>query len=67
MSKNKYMVWNNTDNISTHHDFFTTIKEAKEFIKNFRERFKQQGYYRDNRWNMIAPENIELEIIKLDK
>jgi len=63
MVKSEYIVWNHTDNISTHYDTFKTIKEAEKFIEQFRERFKKQGYYRDNQWNKIAPEDIKLEVI----
>ena len=59
----KYIVWNKTDNISTHFDAFSTKEEAEQFAKQFRERYRAQGYYRDNQWNKIAPEDIQLEII----
>lgn len=66
MSKHKYLVWNATDSISTHPDFFDSIEKAERFIKEFRDRFRQQGYYRDNQWNKIAPENIQLIIKKVN-
>lgn len=66
MKVTEYVVWNDTDNISTHWDTFKSKKEAEKFIKEFRERFKQQGYYRDNQWNKIAPKDIQLTIKKVN-
>lgn len=61
-----YRVFNYTDDILASGDVYRTRKEAGAFIKKFRERFKGQGYYRDNRWNKIDPEDIDLEIIPED-
>lgn len=47
-------------------DGFRTMNEARKFIKEFRERFRQQGYYRDNKWNKVPIEMIDLEIIPFD-
>ena len=60
----KYKVFNYTDNIYASNQTFNSIAEAKKFIKDFRKRFEAQGYYRDNRWNKIAPQHIDLEVIK---
>jgi len=63
----KYAVFNYTDNIYASREEFRTKKAAQEFIDQFREKFRKvQGYYRDNRWNKVAPENIDLEIIPAD-
>ena len=60
----KYIVFNYTDNIYASNQTFNSIAEAKKFIKDFRKRFEAQGYYRDNRWNKIAPQHIDLEVIE---
>lgn len=62
----KYSVWNWTDNISATAKTFSSKKAANDFIKEFRDRYKQQGYYRDNRWRKIAPEDIELEVYEIN-
>jgi hypothetical protein len=62
----KYSVWNWTDNISATAKTFANEKEAEEFIKQFRDRYKTQGYYRDNLWRQIKPEDIELEIYEIN-
>ena len=61
-----YMVFNYTDDYYATDNVFTTKKEANNFIKEFRNRYKQQGYFRDNRMNKIAIEDIDLEIIPSD-
>ena len=47
------MVFNYTDNLYANYDIFSTKKEANNFIKEFRNRYKQQGYYRDSNMNKI--------------
>ena len=61
-----YMVFNYTDNLYANYDIFATKKEANNFIKEFRNRYKQQGYYRDSNMNKIDVEDIDLEIIPSD-
>jgi hypothetical protein len=61
-----YMVFNYTDNLYANYDIFATKKEANNFIKEFRNRYKQQGYYRDSNMNKINVEDIDLEIIPSD-
>jgi len=58
-----FQVFNYTDNIFASPETFKDKKSANNFIKKFRDRFKTQGYYRDNRWNKIDPKDIELEVI----
>lgn len=58
-----FQVFNYTDNIFASPETFKDKKSANNFIKKFRDRFKIQGYYRDNRWNKIDPKDIELEVI----
>jgi hypothetical protein len=64
--ENGYMVFNYTDNLYANYDIFATKKEANNFIKEFRNRYKQQGYYRDSNMNKIDVEDIDLEIIPSD-
>ena len=59
-----YKVFNYTDNIYASDETFTSVANAKKFIKDFRKRFEAQGYYRDNRQNKISPNHIDLEVIK---
>jgi len=58
----KYTVFNYTDGIFASPDTFTK-KKGLEYIENFRLRYKNQGYYRDNKWNKIPPSEIELDLI----
>ena len=64
--ENGYMVFNYSDEYYATDNVFATKKEANNFIKEFRNRYKQQGYFRDNRMNKIAIEDIDLEIIPSD-
>ena len=64
--ENGYMVFNYSDDYYATDNVFATKKEANNFIKEFRNRYKQQGYFRDNRMNKIAIEDIDLEIIPSD-
>jgi hypothetical protein len=55
-----YNVFNYTDNIYATDEVFKTKALANKFIKEFRSRFANQGYYRDNRWNKINVQDIDL-------
>ena len=61
-----YNVFNYTDNVYATDEVFKTKKSANEFIKEFRNRFSRQGYYRDNQMNKIAIEDIDLLAIPTD-
>ena len=61
-----YNVFNYTDNIYATDEVFKTKKLANDFIKEFRNRFSRQGYYRDNQMNKIAVEDIDLLAIPSD-
>jgi len=61
-----YNVFNYTDNVYATDEVFKTKKLANEFIKEFRNRFSRQGYYRDNQMNKIAIEDIDLLAIPSD-
>ena len=55
-----YNVFNYTDNIYATDEVFKTKTMANKFIKDFRRRFANQGYYRDNFGNKIKIEDIDL-------
>jgi GNAT superfamily N-acetyltransferase len=61
-----YSVFNYTDNIYATDEVFKTKKLANDFIKEFRNRFSKQGYYRDNQMNKIDIEDIDLLAIPSD-
>jgi hypothetical protein len=61
---NGYMVFNYTDNLYASDNTFATKKEANNFIKEFRNRYRQQGYYRDSNMNKIDIEDIDLLVIE---
>jgi len=61
-----FMVFNYTDDIYATDEVFKTKKLANDFIKEFRNRYSKQGYYRDNRMNKIAIEDIDLLAIPSD-
>ena len=60
-----YEIWNNTDNISADPDVYDTEEAAAQRIVELRDRYRKQGYYRDNNWNKIAPEDIQYQIRKI--
>lgn len=62
-TKTEFMVFNYTDGIYATNLVFDTRKQAEQFIIDFRKRYEEQGYYRDNFWNVIPIEDIDLEII----
>ena len=65
MANHSYEVWNGTDNVPAHYDFFKSVSAAKTWIAAKREMFHSiQGYYRDNRRNMIDPDDIIYKINK---
>lgn len=61
-SKNIYTVINETDGIPAGPFTFSTIKEAKQFIKEFIERFEKQGYYFTSRMERVEPKYLELSV-----
>jgi hypothetical protein len=61
-----YKVFNYTDDIYATDEVFMTKTLANKFIKEFRNRFNNQGYYRDNRMNKINIQDIDLLAIPSD-
>lgn len=62
----EYMVFNYTDNIYATDETFTSLKSANDFIKQFRKRYENQGYYRDSQMNKINIKDIDLLVIPGD-
>jgi len=60
-NKKCYLVMNDTDGFNASPDLFT-MKGALKFIKDFPDRYKQQGYYRNNRMEKMDPKDVILTI-----
>lgn len=58
-----YTVFNYTDGFFASPDTFKTPKAAKEFIVNFRNQYRKQGYYSTSDRTRISPDEIELEVL----
>ena len=63
-NKKLYTVFNKTDGFFASPDVMT-LEEAEQFVKDFPSRYTKQGYYRNNKWEKIRPEDVELEIRSL--
>lgn len=61
-----YTIWNEHDNIMASPDIFKSIEAVQEYCKQYRDRYRKQGYYRDNRWNKIPPDEIQLDIREIE-
>jgi hypothetical protein len=59
-----FIVWNLEDNIQATPKEFKTILEAEHFVEEFRDKFRAQGYYKNNRWEKIDPDDIEIGIFE---
>lgn len=60
----EYIIWNSTDSITATGETFSTIKAAKERIKELRAKFtKYPGYYYTNEWKRIPPSKIAYKVI----
>lgn len=56
-------VWNMTDGFPATEEWFETPEEAKQFIKEFRKRFRDtQGYYLNHRQERMDPDEVNLKI-----
>lgn len=60
----KRIVFNDTDGVMASPFEYGSIAEAKRFIKEFRARFKGQGYYLTAEGLRIPPKEVELRIVK---
>ena len=59
---NKFTVFNETDGVYASAEKFDTEKEAEEFIEDYLEIYKKQGYYFTNNMRRIDPKDVELTI-----
>lgn len=57
-----YKIWNDTDDISASMETFATKELANAEIVKLRDRYRKQGYYRDNGWNKIDPDDIQYRV-----
>jgi len=57
-----WYIWNGTDQITATPDIYKTREEAEGLIPALRDRYRAQGWYRDNRWNKINPDDIQYEV-----
>ena len=57
-----FRVKNETDDIYASPDTFDTEEKASDFIQEFIESFKKQGYYLDAQHNKIPVEELVLSI-----
>jgi|APCry1669192269_1035402.scaffolds.fasta_scaffold203854_1 hypothetical protein len=64
MKTKTFTIWNGTDNIPATFHNYSSKEEAEQAVKSLRERYKAQGYYRDNNWNKISPEDINYVIVE---
>jgi hypothetical protein len=62
----RYLVFNATDGIYASPDAMTKA-EADEFVANFKERFRQQGYYKTAMGQRIPVDGIKLEYVEYRK
>jgi hypothetical protein len=58
----KLTVFNKTDGVFASPQPFDSDKEARKFIREFRDRFKLQGYYLTSSGERIDPEAVILEV-----
>lgn len=58
----RFLVFNRTDGILAHPEFMS-FDQARDFIKRFRARFTQQGYYLTAAQERIPAECVELTIM----
>jgi hypothetical protein len=63
-NKKTFLVFNATDGFYAHPDRMTK-EEAETFIKEFPERYRNQGYYRTSQWLKIRPEDVVLKIVPI--
>jgi hypothetical protein len=61
-----WAVENRTDEIPAWPEPFETMSEAREFIRAFRARYEEQGYYLTADGLRISPKWVELEIVPVE-
>lgn len=58
----KYIIFNATDQVLATNETFTSVKKAKEKIKQLQKQFN--GYYLTNNWEKINPDDISYHVIE---
>lgn len=61
-----FMLWNDTDHLFASPDTFETEAQAEAFAERFRRRFVIQGYYLTSDRRRIAPDDVELTVIRAE-
>lgn len=61
-----FLLWNVTDGIPAWLGPFRTRRQALDFARRFRARYKRQGYYLTAGGFRIDPKDIELDIRPAD-
>ncbi len=58
-----YTVFNTTDGFFATQNEFPTVQEAKNWITEFRNQYRKQGYYSTSDRTRISPDEIDLTIL----
>jgi len=64
MKTPQYQVYNDTDGILASPDMMS-LKQAEQFVQDFPNRFKSQGYYQTVEGLGIDPKDVMLSIIQV--
>ena len=62
-----FMIFNDTDGITATLKVFRSAKAAEKEIPKLRDKYRAQGYYRDNNWNKLDPDEVEYRVVELNK
>ncbi len=60
-------IFNRTDNVYASPDLFDDVEQAEKFAESFRRRYDRQGYYKTASGARIDPDEIELELVPVEK
>jgi len=59
-----YTIFNATDGFVATDKTFYKVHTAEKEVQRIRNSIrKNQGYYRDNRWNKIDPDDVQYQVI----
>ena len=65
-AKRRYQVFNHTDGIWAS-PLPMSRNEAEAFVREFPRRYGRQGYYLTASRERIRPEDVELELVRIDE
>jgi len=65
-AKRRYQVFNHTDGIWASPTPMTR-EEAEAFVREFPKRYERQGFYLTASRERIRPEDVELELVRIDE